>query len=122
MQARPSSAKLIESGMPEQNRAVYEDAKQAASFWLGIICYEEGDYPVAIDYFSKRTLEAAPDGVWTPAAQYNLGRAYEATGQLDKAIELYEDDDSPQRQGNLLRARRLKTRLAAAAASAASVK
>jgi tetratricopeptide (TPR) repeat protein len=59
-------------------------------------------------------LEAAPDGPWTAAAQYNLGRAYEANGQLQKAIELYEDDDSPQRLGNLLRARRLKSRLATA--------
>lgn len=117
MQARPSSLKLQESRMAPQNRAVYEAAKQAASLWLGIICYEEGDYPVAIDYFSKRTLEAAPDGPWTAGAQYNLARAYEASGQLDKAIELYEDDDSPQRHGNLLRARRLKTRVAAAAAS-----
>lgn len=117
MQARPSSSKLLEARMPPQQRKVYEDAKQAASFWLGIICYEEGDYPVAIDYFSKRTLEAAPDSPWTAAAQYNLARAYEATGQLDKAIELYEDDDSPQRHGNRLRARSLKTRLAATAAS-----
>ena len=59
------------------------------------------------------TLQAAPDGPWAATAQYNLGRAYEANGQLQKAIEMYEDDDSPQRHGNLLRARRLKRQLAA---------
>lgn len=117
MQARPSNSALLEAKMPPQQLKVCEDAKQAASFWLGVICFEEGDYPVAIDYFSKRTLEAAPDSPWTAAAQYNLARAYEATGQLDKAIELYEDDDSPQRHGNRLRARALKTRLATTAAS-----
>ncbi len=31
---------------------------------------------------------------------------------MQKAIAVYEDDDSPQRPGNLLRARRLKQQLA----------
>ena len=79
-------------------------AKQAASLWLGIIAFEEKDYPVAIDYFTKREAlpQAAPDGPWAATAQYNLGRAYEANGQLREGTEMYEDDDSPQRHGNLL--------------------
>jgi tetratricopeptide (TPR) repeat protein len=112
MSARPSDTKLQDAKMTPDQRTVYEAAKQNASFWLGVIAFDEGNYPVAIDFFSKRTLEAAPDGPWTASAQYNLGRAYEANGQLEKAIELYEDDDSQQRHGNVLRARRLKSQLA----------
>jgi tetratricopeptide (TPR) repeat protein len=90
-------------------KTAYDTAKQNASFWLGIIAYDEGHYDVAIDYFLKRTIEAYPDGPWTAAAQYNLARCYEKIAQPEKAIKLYEDDDSPQRHGNLLRARRLRT-------------
>jgi len=75
---------------------------------LGLIAFEEKNYPVAIDYFSRRTLEATPDGPWTDGAHYNLGRTYEANGQLAEAIDLYQSDRSPQKHGNRLRARRLK--------------
>jgi hypothetical protein len=72
------------------------------------VCFEQKDYPVAIDYFAKRTLEASPQGPWTSAARYNLARAYEAMGDAEKAIALYEADTSPQSHGNKLRARRLR--------------
>ncbi|HJT35799.1 MAG TPA: tetratricopeptide repeat protein [Pirellulales bacterium] len=83
-------------------------AKQDASYWLGLIALERQDYETAIDYFSKRTLEAYPEGPWTNGAHYNLARAYEASGKPDEAIEMYREVDSPQRHGNLLRARKLK--------------
>jgi len=92
---------------PEQLK-ICEMAKQDASYWLGLIAFEEKNYPVAIDYFSRRTLEATPDGPWTDGAHYNLGRTYEANGQLAEAIDLYQSDRSPQKHGNRLRARRLK--------------
>ncbi len=95
---------------------VMRHAKQHASFWLGLICFDEHDYPVAIDYFGKRTLEATPDGPWTPAARYNLARTYEAMGDLPQAIALYEADDSPQSHGNHLRARQLREQVAKAVA------
>ena len=59
-------------------------AKEDASYWLGLIAFEQKNYPVAIDYFSRRTLDATPDGPWTDGAHYNLGRTYEALGQLDR--------------------------------------
>jgi hypothetical protein len=76
---------------------------------------------VAIDYFQDRTLEDSPDGPWTYGARYNLARTYEAqaaelTDEPDeaaalrqKAIELLENDSSPQEHGNRLRAARLKS-------------
>ena len=90
-------------------------AKEYASYWLGILAYEEGRPDVAVDYFQKRTLEAYPDGVFTVGAKYNLARSLEALGRdsedsslTAEAISLYDEDASPQSHGNRLRAERLK--------------
>lgn len=84
-------------------------AKLLASLWLGQIFMEQGDYANAVDFLSERTLKPASKGVLANTARYNLARAYEAAGQIDKAIETYESDTaSPQSHGNQLRARRLK--------------
>jgi hypothetical protein len=81
-------------------------AKQDASYWLGLAAFERELYDAALDYFSERTLAATPDGPWTHGAYYNLGRTYEALGQVDQACAAYRGDKtSPQRHGNLLRAR-----------------
>ena len=90
--------------------------KQNASFWIGLIFFEQQDYPNAIDFFAKRTLGTRIKSPWTAAARYNLARAYEAEGKSAKAIELYESDtESPQSHGNQLRARWLQEKTAAAA-------
>ena len=91
--------------------------KLTASYWLGLIALDSADYSVAANYVGKRTLDAAPRGIWAPGARYNLARAYEAMGrrgndpqQLEKARTYYlADEDSPQRYGNQLRARRLQS-------------
>jgi hypothetical protein len=85
------------------------EGKQNASFWIGLIFFEQKDYPNAIDFFANRTLGAGPTSRWTSAARYNLARTYEAAGEVPKAIELYESDtDGPQSHGDRLRARWLK--------------
>jgi tetratricopeptide (TPR) repeat protein len=92
-------------------------AKQDASFWLGLVALAEQDYPTAVDFFSKRTLESSPRGPWTAAARYNLARTYEAAGDVQQAVVLYESDtQTPQSHGNHLRARWLKERQAKAEA------
>ncbi len=101
---RPEDVPKIEA----TQTVLMKRGKQDASFWLGLITFEQQDFPSAIDFFNKRVLEAAPKGPWAPAARYNLARSYEASGEIDKAIKLYETDKSPQSHGNQLRARRLK--------------
>ncbi len=87
-------------------RALLRQSRRDAAYWLGMISQERGDYDAAIDYFAERTLKASPDGPWTNGATYNLARCYEASGQHDKAVELYRRDPaSSGRAGNLLRAR-----------------
>ncbi len=86
-----------------------QEAKQCASYWLGLIAFERGNYAAAVDYLQTRTLEAAPEGLWTAGARYNLARSLEALGRTDEAIRYYKADLSAQRQGNLLRAQRLES-------------
>jgi tetratricopeptide (TPR) repeat protein len=102
-------------------------AKDNASIWLGLINFEVRRYDTAMDWFKNHTLAQSPDGPWTFAAEYNLGRTYEALADealadkntakakeyLELALPLYDRDTSQQRQGNLLRARRIRERLAA---------
>ncbi len=94
-------------------------AKQNASYWLGLVHFSQQNYPEAIDFFAKRTLEASPKGPWSDGARYNLARSYEATGEIDKAVALYESDTSTQAHGNKLRARWLKERGSAAQSASA---
>jgi hypothetical protein len=111
-QIRQEDVSKIEAGQI----LVMRRAKQNASYWLGLVHYEQQNYPEAVDFFSNRTLKATPGGPWSAGARYNLARSYEAMGQNDKAIVLLESDkQSPQSHGNQLRARRLKEAQAAPA-------
>lgn len=83
-------------------------AKHDASYWLGLVAFERGEpesYQTAANYFSKRTLDVNPNSPWRSGALYNLARAEEALQRYQDAIELYQQIESPQRHGNLLRAR-----------------
>ncbi|MGE0760033.1 MAG: tol-pal system YbgF family protein, partial [Pirellulaceae bacterium] len=94
--------------------------KQCASFWLGLFQLESGRLDSAAEWLKSRSLAPWPDGMWAPAARYNLARTYEAQGKLDKAQEVLLADTSPQSQGNYLRARLLQRQLAASSPSSAS--
>ncbi len=90
--------------------AQYRLNKQHASYWLGLAQYDLGEYETAIHWLKDRTLDAYPNGVWTAGARYNLGRTYEALNRIEDARRLYFQSDSPQRHGDLLRARLLRDR------------
>jgi tetratricopeptide (TPR) repeat protein len=98
---------VLERLLPHE-RAIMTTAKSDASYWLGLLSYDLGKYEVADDWFRTRTLEAFPDGFWTTGAKYNLARTREKLDKNDEAIEILEADQSPQRHGNLLRARQLQ--------------
>jgi hypothetical protein len=79
--------------------------KMAASYWLGLLTFDTGQYDVTIDYLDRRILQAVPNGPWTSGARYNLGRAYESIRQIKKAQALLQTGSSLQEHGNRLRAR-----------------
>ena len=98
-------------------------SKNAATFWVSLIQYEDERYDTAQTWFSKRVLdpelvsrrEFTGDALspWPPSARYNLGRSLERSGKFDQAIELYKTDGDPQEHGNRLRARMLAKQQAA---------
>ncbi len=96
-----------------QLKRLQVDSKEHASYWLGLSHQQQHNYGVAVNWLKKRTLDKYPDGVWTHGARYNIARCYEAMGNVPDAIQLYRIDESPQRHGNLLRAKYLEARLQA---------
>jgi hypothetical protein len=99
-------------------RKIYETAKTAAAYWVGLLLYDDGKYGAAEDWLGRRELQAG-GGKWSDGARYNLARTYEEEGKLDEAISLLRKDQSPQRAGSLLRARTLEARAATGEESAA---
>ncbi|HEX5103523.1 MAG TPA: hypothetical protein VFV87_06910, partial [Pirellulaceae bacterium] len=80
--------------------------KHHATYWMGLTYQEAGNQSAAIEWLADRTMEAYPPSPWIPGARYNLARCYEDLGQWEAARKwLLSDQDSPQRHGNLLRAR-----------------
>jgi tetratricopeptide (TPR) repeat protein len=103
---------------------VYREAKAEASYWLGLLSYDRGNFETAEQWLGERTLEHLPEGRWADGARYNLARAHEAQGQLGRAIELLESDppEAPQRHGNLVRAEQLRHKAEATKAEPADAK
>jgi tetratricopeptide (TPR) repeat protein len=95
--------------LAEAKQTVYGAAKSEASYWLGLLSYDRGNFDVAQSWLGGRSLDREPTGKWASGARYNLARTYEAQGKLDEAIKLLEGGpkDGPQRHGNLVRAKRL---------------
>ena len=77
--------------------------KQNASYWLGTLAMDLGNYDVAVDFFQKRVLEGDSMTIWTSGATFNMGRSLEAlcrsesaTALLEKAVKVFRSDlDSP---------------------------
>ena len=84
-------------------------SKVHASFFMGQAQYDLGAYPLAEEWFQKRNLETNPTGPWTVGAKYGLARSLEMQKKYREAREIYLADQSVQKEGSLLRARRLKS-------------
>jgi tetratricopeptide (TPR) repeat protein len=107
LEARPSQSQIEAIPVPPDQKKVIHEVKQAASYWLGLIEFDEKQYQPAVHWLYELVLIASPDGPWTAGARYNLGRTYEAMGETEKAVAQYQLDKSPQSVGNRLRARQL---------------
>jgi tetratricopeptide (TPR) repeat protein len=82
-------------------------AKMDATYVLGLIAFERGDFTEAIEYFGKRTVGHTKQHPWKRGAYYNLGRSYEAADQYDRALVQYRIVD-PADPGMELRAQWLE--------------
>jgi hypothetical protein len=100
----------LSEGQGEQQVAVLRLAKLCATYWLGLLAFEQRNYASARDYLLARTLETTPRSPWYSGAKYNLGRVYEAEKQYAKAIQQYRGNtEAVDSFGNRLRARWLET-------------
>ena len=94
--------------------------KRYASYWLGLIAFDEGNLKMATNYFDKRLLSVEEQATnWSQGARYNLARTLEqmasnstgdeVDGLKERARSVYmEDAMSPQYAGNRIRAKRLE--------------
>jgi hypothetical protein len=114
--ARPGKqavADLLQGAAPEQAEAMkrlFEQMKEDATYWLGILTLAEGDDQTAADYLGRMMLEAAPDSRWTDAARVNLARALTNLGRTAEAVKVLRADASPQRFGSRFLAEALEKR------------
>ncbi len=112
LDCRPPNAYLQQLKTDQYSRQIQLiiQAKQSASYWMGLITFATNEYEAARDWFAKRTLQATPEGLWTHGARYNLARTWEMLNEPQRAREIYRSDDSPQQAGNALRAELLDDR------------
>ena len=126
--ARPSDAVVVELTMryPEVQREtvrrIYEQMKEDATYWLGLVTLSEGDYEIAADYLERMTLLALPNGRWASAARVNLAEVKVQAGNVEGAIKLLREDRSPQRFGSRFCAEQLEADSAPSKTAADSVK
>lgn len=93
--------------LDQEKQALYRTVKLLASFWLGLASYDMDNPQVSADWLQRLPQDFVAEP-WASGARYNLARAYEALGNYEKAIELLQQDDTPQRPGNLYRAEQIK--------------
>lgn len=108
-EARPPQEVLSLPSIHPLEKLFFQQSKQDASYWSGLIAYQRGSYDAATDFFFNRSLRAAPNSPWTSGALYNLARTCEARGDTAGAILQYESNvTSPGYLGDLLRAKWLR--------------
>jgi hypothetical protein len=78
-----------------------------------VLSFDRGNYDSAVQWLGDMLPNIENHGLWQYGARYNLARSYEASGKVQLAIETLEStpQKSPQRHGNLLRARQLRETL-----------
>ncbi|MCC6511911.1 MAG: CDC27 family protein [Pirellulaceae bacterium] len=91
----------------QQLQIVFRQAKLDASFLLGQLHYELGNYADVEGWMAKRTIGNPTAAKWHAAARYTLARAYQQTGKISEAIAALNEDESPMEAGNRLRVRYL---------------
>jgi hypothetical protein len=104
---RPPDRVINNLGSAPKQR-IYSAAKDGASYWVGLLLFEDEKFPSAESWLQDPRLSAGDNNPWYSGTRYNLARTLEAQGKLAEAIALYEADTSPQAHGNRLRGKWLQ--------------
>ena len=86
--SRPAENELKLLGGNPEAFAYALRIKQNATYWLGLVSYDLGNYDTAVEYLHL-VLRDAANGGWTTGARYNLGRTFEKLNEPAKAVETY---------------------------------
>ncbi len=78
-----------------------------AAFHTALAHYENGLPDTALNWLT-RIDRYDEEARWLSAANYQSARAHEAIGEYDQAVQIYRRKGSPQRYGNVIRARLLE--------------
>jgi hypothetical protein len=107
MSVRKADRKIADSASSDERR-VESATKRNATYWLGLLRFDDEHFGVAADWFRKPEINAdkSPSSA---GAHYNLARSLEAQQQFQEAAEILEKSDSPQKHGDLVRARELRS-------------
>jgi hypothetical protein len=108
IKVRPPDAKIARISSADERR-VETTAKMASTYWVGLLSFDEGKFDIAEDWL-RRASAGNAESPWASGIRYNLARSLEAQNKLDEAATLLEEDSSPQRHGNRLRAKMLRAR------------
>ena len=84
--------------------AVLRLIRTDSSIWLGLSSFETDDFGNAKNWFSEIN-RFDKSKRWTFSAGYNLARSQEALYDYQSAIDSYREMESPQKFGNIIRAR-----------------
>jgi hypothetical protein len=109
-EVRPADRAIERESSPAKKR-VDLAAKLNATYFLGLLSYDDGRYDVAAHWLGRAELQSG-DSAFRSGATYNLARTHEAQGNFEEAAALLGSDTSPQQHGNKLRAQRLKSQAA----------
>lgn len=107
-QAIAETLTMVPPDQADGLKRFFEQMKEDATYWLGVLTLAEGENATAADYLGRMTLEASPDSRWTDAARVNLARAMVGLGRTAEAVKLLREDASPQRFGSRLLAQELE--------------
>lgn len=84
--------------------AVLRLIRTDSSIWLGLASFETDDFGNAKNWFGEIS-RFDKSNRWSYLANYNLARSQEALYDYKNAIESYRNIESPQKFGNIIRAR-----------------
>lgn len=99
---------------PPEKQNVYANAKTCATYWLGLLTFDEAADNASRYENALRWLEMVPEEsrgglLWPGGVAYNSALALAKLDRVDQAIAKLKADTSAQRQGNQILARQWET-------------
>lgn len=113
---RPADDRLAR--VPEEKRVIYQSSKTLATLFLANLSYDQGAYGTSRKWLENEALQSKSADAYRATVTYNLARAYEALGELERAIGLLSKIEGPMASGAKLRAKALRAQAEASSSAA----